>query len=233
MNMDAVGKNILAIITARGGSKRLPRKNLLPLRGKPLILHTIEAAKKTPAIRRCIVSTEDAEIKEISLRSGAEVIDRPMILANDNSLSSDTVRHVLELLRIRGEMPEYFVLLQPTSPLRTAVHLTLCIEQYLKSGAACAISVVEVEHHPYKCFTLDGKFLSPFAYEKSLEIPRQALPRVYRQNGAIYIMPAELFLKKGCFYASPAMPFIMETKDSIDIDTLLDFRLAKIIVEKE
>ena len=71
----------------------------------------------------------------------------------------------------------------------------------------------------------------PFADEKS-GIPRQALPRVYRQNGAIYIMPAELFLK-GCFYASPAMPFIMETKDSIDIDTLLDFRLAKIIVEKE
>jgi len=231
--MNAIEKNILAIITARGGSKGLPRKNLLPLRGKPLILHTIEAAKKTLAIRRCIVSTEDAEIKEISLRNGAEVIDRPLVLADDNSPSSDAVRHVLELLRCLGEMPEYFVLLQPTSPLRTAAHLTACLEQYFRSGAACAISVVEAEHHPYKCFTLDGKYLNPFADEKSLEMPRQALPRVYRQNGAIYIMPTELFLKKGCFYASPAMPFIMDPKDSIDIDTPLDFQLAKIIVEKE
>ena len=102
---------IYAIITARGGSKGLPRKNILPLAGKPLIAYTIEAALQTGQIESCFVSTEDPEIREISIMYGAKIIDRPKSLATDYSLSQDVIRHTLECLQVKNDLPDYFVLL--------------------------------------------------------------------------------------------------------------------------
>lgn len=218
-----------AIIPARGGSKGLPRKNLLPLAGMPLIAHTIRAALHCPGISRCLVSTEDEEIKAVSLQWGAEVLDRPRELAGDLSLSRDVVRQVMLTLHERGELPDYFALLQPTSPFRTAGHLQACLSAFLNADFASAVSVTEVEHHPYKTFKREGEALVPLVEEKWLDAPRQLLPEIYRPNGAIYLMSSELFLKKNTFFVQPIMPFIMNQQDSLDIDTAIDFKFAEFI----
>lgn len=219
---------VVAIITARGGSKGLPRKNVLPLAGKPLIAHTILAAKDCSLISRCIVSTEDPEIKQVSLDYGAEVIDRPAELATDLALSADVVRHVLDALTGEGRLPDYFLLLQPTSPLRTGAHVTQCLQAFLASAAACTVSVTETEHHPYKGFTLDNHFLHPLFGAHYLDQPRQRLPAVYRQNGAIYAMKSRTFLERRSFFVEPALPYIMANRDSIDIDTGFDLQVAEL-----
>ncbi len=221
-----------AIITARGGSIGVKRKNVRLLNGKPLIAYTIEAALNCPGIGRCLVSTEDAEIKAVSLKWGAEVIDRPESLAGDMILSHDVVRHVLQTLAEKNDLPDYFVLLQPTSPLRNAVHLKACLESFFKSGANCAIGVTEEEHHPYKDFIVKDGGLFPLIGLENLNQPRQLLPKVYRQNGAIYLMPSKLFLEKNSFFVPPAMPFIMGAEESLDIDKEADIGAAEVSLKK-
>lgn len=219
--------SIYAIITARGGSKGIPRKNLRILVGKPLIAYSILAAMQCAAIDRCMVSTEDEEIKQVSLTWGAEVIDRPAILAGDTSLSRDVVRHALKTLAEKKQMPDYFVLLQPTSPLRNAQHITECVQLLLASTAAgCVISVIEAEHHPYKtCLFMDDQ-LKPVRDFTSMEAPRQILPKAYRPNGAIYIMKSETFLANQAFFVPPCLPYVMNAEESIDIDNEADLALA-------
>lgn len=218
-----------AIIPARGGSKGLPRKNLLPLAGMPLIAHTIRAALHCPGISRCVVSTEDEEIKTVSLEWGAEVLDRPRELAGDLSLSRDVVRQVVLTLHARGELPDYFALLQPTSPFRTAGHLQACLRAFLNSDFASAVSVTEAEHHPYKMFTRESGALVPLMDQKWLDAPRQILPPIYRPNGAIYLVSSSMFLDRNSFFVDPIMPFIMKSEDSWDIDTAWDLKIAELL----
>lgn len=221
----------VAIITARGGSKGLPGKNWIDLGGKPLIAHSIQAALDSPVVDRVIVTTEDPRIRAVALAWGAEVVDRPAELATDTALSSDVVRHALEALRAEGEAAELLMLLQPTSPLRDAAHITDCFERFRSSGMACAISVTEEPHSPYKDFLLgsDGA-LTPLFGNDRLSAPRQSLPPVYRQNGAIYLLPVATFLDTGQFYVAPAFPYIMPADASIDIDTATDLMLAELIL---
>ena len=230
---DAKNIDIFAIITARGGSRRLPKKNIIPLNGKPLIVHTILAAKQCPFISRCFVSTDDQEIKEISLAWKAEVIDRPANLADDNALSKDVVRHALLYLEKEfGGLPDYFVLLQPTSPLRTADHLSACIELFFNSNANSAVSVTEAEHHPYKMFKVArGNSLETLFGEAFFDYPKQKLPRIYRTNGAIYLM-SSAFSQRDSFYVKPVLPFVMSAEESVDIDTWVDFQLASSLLDK-
>lgn len=213
---------VLALITARGGSKGLPGKNIAPLAGKPLIAHTILAARGCPAVERVVVTTDDSAIRRAALEWGAEVIDRPAALATDTASSADAVRHALEELAAQGYEPDLFALLQPTSPLRTAGHLADCIDRFRASGAACAVSVTEVEHHPYKAFVETAGGLKPLFGRDYLSMPRQMLPVVLRQNGAIYLMPRRTFLAVDGFYVEPAMAYRMPAADSIDIDTAAD-----------
>ncbi len=226
--------NIYAIITARGGSKRLPGKNLRLLAGKPLLAYSIEAARACPLVSRCFVSTEDREIMEVSRKWGAEVIRRPEELAKDGALSKDVVRHALEDLAARGLLPHYFVLLQPTSPLRTAEHLQLCIAQFLTSGAKSAVSVTKAEHHPFKMFGLDEDgFLIKTVPNGEMELPAQSLPAFYRTNGAIYLAASKNFLEHDTFYLDPILPFFMSPEESVDIDTWLDFEIAALLLTKK
>lgn len=224
---------IYAIITARGASKGFPRKNLYPLAGIPLIAHSINAALSCPSVSRCLVSTEDAEIKAVSIQWGAEVIDRPIELASDSSLSQDVVRHLLETLRKQGDFPDYFVLLQPTSPLRKAHHIEACLKAFLKSDANCAISMTEAEQHPYKMLLLDkGDNMVPFFNIESLDMPRQLLPKAYQLNGAIYVMPSKIFLEKNTFFVQPIMPYLMKQEEGVDIDSEFDIMLCEFLIEK-
>ncbi len=221
-----------AIIPARGGSKGLPRKNIRKIYGKPLIAYSIEATIECPGIRRCIVSTEDSEIKQVSLDYGAEVIDRPLELATDTAQTNAVVKHVLEKLLQENNFPEYFVMLQPTSPLRTAEHIQSCIDAFFNSNAACAISVTETKHHPHKNFIMQNGFLQPLFDAESVEKRRQDLPTIFRPNGAIFLMSSNLFLSKNVFFVQQALPYFMDWEASIDIDNEFDLLLAEFIAKR-
>ena len=137
-------KKFLAIIPARGGSKRLPRKNVLDLCGKPLIAYTIEAALKSKYIDKVIVSSDDEEILNISSNFGADIIKRPIDLANDTATTIDAIKHTID----NFENYDYIVLLQPTSPLRNEKHIDEAIELLEKKKADAVVSVCEMEHSP-------------------------------------------------------------------------------------
>ena len=229
--MDKTGK-VYAIIPARGKSKGLKNKNISNFAGKPLIAYSIEAALNCSEIKRCIVSTEDPVIKKISIDYGAEVIDRPLELATDTAQTNAVVQHVLEKLLQENNFPEYFVMLQPTSPLRRTEHIQSCINAFFNSNAVCAISVTETEHHPYKNFTMKNGFLQPLFDTESVEKRRQDLPTIFRPNGAIFLMSSNLFLSKNVFFVRPALPYLMDQEASIDIDNMFDLLLAEFIVKR-
>jgi len=223
-------RTIHAIITARGGSKGLPRKNIRVVAGKPLIAYTIEAALGCSRVDGCFVTSEDAEIKAVSRQYGASVIDRPRELASDTARSSDAVAHALEVLAERGDLPEYFVLMQPTSPLRNSDHLLEFIEGFLASGLACGVSITEAEHHPWKMLIEGASGLMPVRDPASLESPRQLLPKAYRINGAIYAMRTSHFLSRRALVVDPLYTYPMSNGTSLDIDSETDLQiLARIL----
>ncbi|MFV3077877.1 cytidylyltransferase domain-containing protein [Niveispirillum fermenti] len=221
---------VLAVVPARGGSKGLPRKNILPLAGRPLIQHSIAAGRGCPLVTECVVSTEDEEIAGIARQAGAEVMHRPAELATDLVPTHLVVRHVLEKLRDKGRDWDVVVLLQPTSPLRTAAHLTACLEMFLPSAARSVVSVCPAEHHPYKDLRIADGWLTPLFSREALETPRQQLPAAFRPNGAIFAVRVADFLEYGAFYVDPALPFVMDARDSIDIDSLGDLRRAEAVL---
>lgn len=220
----------IAIVTARGGSKGLPGKNLAPLMGKPLIAHTILAGLTCPGVARVVVTTDHPDIARVSREWGAEVIDRPPELATDTASSIDAVGHALGVLRAGGEDAERLALLQPTSPLRTAGHLADCLDRWRAAATVSAISVTEYEHSPYKAFTLDGDRLSPLFGAECLSSPRQTLPPIYRPNGAIFAIGIPAFLEAHTFFVAPVMAYIMSGEDSVDIDTPADLAAAEFLL---
>jgi CMP-N-acetylneuraminic acid synthetase len=223
----------VAIIPARGGSKRLPRKNLLPILGKPLLAYSVEAAKGCGFVDGIYVSTEDEEIAAAARSFGAEVIDRPVELASDTATSRDVVLHALDELESQGSSRSHFALLQPTSPQRTSLHLSECISRFASGRYGCAISVCEAEHHPSKMLAMDESgTLVPFGNASDLDKPLQSLGRVYRQNGAIYLMKCDDFRTRATgFFLAPAMPFVMSARESVDIDSETDFLFASALME--
>ena len=214
--------DIVAIITARGGSKGLPRKNVLDLNGKPLIAYTIEEALKSKIFSKVIVTTDDKEIKEVSLQYGAEVIDRPEKLATDNASSLDVIEHTLLEVRERGKSYSHFILLQPTSPLRNANHISEAWNEYINKSASSLVSVTEVEHTPYKMLIEKDGLVQPLTQWSDLTKPRQKLPKSYLPNGAIYISKVAEFLKDKNLFVSPLIMYKMSRDDSVDVDTMDD-----------
>lgn len=229
--MTAAG--VLAIVPARKGSKGLADKNVRPLAGKPLVAHTIAAARSCAAVGRVVVTSDDERIAPIAAGLGAEFVRRPARLATATASSEDAVRHVLETIAPKPAGDGVLALLQPTSPLRTAEHLADCIASFLAApGCRSAISVAEEPHSPYKAFKLEDGMLAPLFDAEMLSKPRQSLPAVYRQNGAIYLIRCGDFLDAGTFYLPPALPFVMSAEASIDIDTEADFRLAESLLNR-
>ncbi|NLK52775.1 MAG: acylneuraminate cytidylyltransferase family protein [Syntrophomonadaceae bacterium] len=217
----------VGIITARGGSKGIPFKNIYPVCGKPLIQYTIESAIGCGFLNRIIVSTDHAEIKRISLSLGIEVFDRSEELSSDLALSTDVVINVLKKLEVEGAMPDYFVLLQPTSPLRQSWHVKEAVEAFMSSNCKSCISVTEAEYSPYKMMKLEDEQLKPLFGIENLHAPRQLLPKLYRQNGAIYISSCRDFLEYGTFFIQPVYPYVMQLEESVDIDNFIDIIVAE------
>jgi CMP-N,N'-diacetyllegionaminic acid synthase len=214
---------IIALITARGGSKGLPRKNILNLNGTPLIGWTIGAALGCKLIDKVYVSTEDDKIKEISSLFGAEIIDRPIELAFDTSSSEDVIGHAIKYLEAKGVTFSTVVLLQPTSPLRTTVHIDEALNVYANQCADCVLSVFEPSHTPVKAYieqddgTITGLFKSDAPYKR-----RQDLPKSYQPNGAIYAFSTIKYKENNQIPRDNVYPYVMSELNSADIDTLDD-----------
>ena len=224
--------NIISIIPARGGSKGIPRKNIKLLNGKPLISYSIDASNSCSLIDDTYVSTEDAEISEISKGNNAEVIERPDELAGDDSSSIDVILHVLDYLENRGELPDLFVLLQPTSPLRTSEDIEASINSFLESDCDSLVSVCELDHRSLLNFSLEDGFLVQNNNEALFNSRRQDIPTYYSLNGAIYITTPEFIRKNKSFYSDKTIPHVMSKEKSIDIDTSFDFKLAEFLLNE-
>ena len=224
-----MNKTFLAIIPARGGSKRLPRKNLLDLCGKPLIAWSIEAALKSKYISKVIVSSDDEEILNIAKEYKADFIKRPDELASDTATTFDTLKHTLENV----EKYDYVVLLQPTSPLRTEKHINEAIELLEEKNADAIISVCEMEHSPLWSNTLDENLdITNFLRDEVLNKRSQDLPKYYRLNGAIYICKTDKLLQnKGFFLKENIYAYKMNKKHSVDIDEEIDFIIAEKLMQ--
>lgn len=223
-------KRILALIPARGGSKGIPHKNIAPLAGKPLIQYSIDAALQSKYIDYVFVSTDDAEIADIAKKNGSKVpFLRPKELASDTAKTIDAVLHAIETLREAGETFDSLVLLQPTSPLRTAEDIDGAIERFYACGRKAVVSVSEVSDHPILIRTIeqtdDGERLKPLL-QVSSTVRRQDMPPYYRVNGSIYINPIEGINRDTSFNDNP-IPFVMEKDHSIDIDEPIDLLIAE------
>lgn len=225
------GKTFLAIIPARGGSKRLPHKNILNLAGKPLIAWSIEAGLNCKYIDKVIVSSDDNEILDVSKKYNADVIKRPIELATDSSASFDAVKHTLDNL----ERYDFVVLLQPTSPLRNAQHIEEAIELLNEKSSDAVVSVCEMDHSPQWSNTLAADLnMTNFIPESILNKRSQDLETYYRLNGAVYICKTDKLLKNKDFLIKDNIfAYQMPRKNSIDIDEKIDFSIAEIMLKNE
>jgi CMP-N-acetylneuraminic acid synthetase len=213
-----------AIVLARGGSKRLPGKNLLPLAGVPLISHTLLAARNSGKFGKILVSTDSPEIARIAVSTGAEVpFLRKPELSTDESSSIEGCLDVLQFMERQGSRTDSFALLQPTSPLRTSEDIREAVSLFEREKANAVVSVVPLGASAKK-IPADWKknidahgFLSPSSEGGAVVVP----------NGAIYLVLTELFLQEKTFYPPRTLPYVMPERKSIDIDTADDFARAE------
>ena len=221
--------HILAIIPARGGSRGIPKKNIVPLLGKPLIVWSIEAALGSKHIDRVVVSSDDKQILETAKTYGSEVVVRPKKISGDNSPYELLIQHVLkELKKKNGYFPDLLVYLQPTSPLRTADDIDKALELFFVKKADAVISVYALDKKYLKSFIAgkNGFLVSAFNNRFSFA-NRQDLPDVFMPNGAIFAIKTDIFLKRKQLFALKTIPYIMSVERSIDIDTLDDLKRAE------
>ena len=222
---------ILGLICARGGSKSIPRKNIALLAGKPMIAWTIEAALKSPSLTRAVVSTDDDEIAEVAKHWGADVpFLRPAELARDDTPGIEPVLHALRwLAEHESYHPDYVMLLQPTSPLRTARHIDEAIDLFESSCADTVTSVRVSQEHPAWTWREAGGTLVPYSSMREMELDRGAMPRTFVETGAIYVIRTAV-LEAGRIYGGKVVGYLMDARDSVDIDTTFDLQWAEFIL---
>lgn len=228
------GKTILGLIPARGGSKGLPRKNIKPLLGKPLIAWTIEQALASKYLDRVVVSTDDEKIAEISRKYGAKVpFMRPKELATDEARRIDVVLHAIDWMEKNDNSYDLIMLLQPTPPLRTSEDIDRGIELLFFKKAQSVVSVCKTEHHPYWSNILPKNgCMKDFIKAEIMNKNRQELPVFYRLNGAIYLAYWNYLKRCRSFFNQETFAYIMPQERSIDIDNKVDFKLAEILMKK-
>ena len=226
------GKRILAIIPARGGSKGLPGKNIRELAGKPLIAWSIEAARQSRFVDEVIVSTDCEKTAQIAKLWGGHVpFIRPAELATDSAKGIDVILHALSWRQTIAPPVDLVLLLQPTSPLRTAEDIDLAVDLFSTRQAKVIVSVCPVDHHPWWSNTLpEDNSMRDFLRPEAVNTNRQELPAFYRLNGAIYLADVAFLQETQSFMTSETYASVMPAERSVDIDTLLDFRMAEFML---
>lgn len=222
----------LAIIPARSGSKGIKDKNIKILCGKPLMAYTIESAIKSKQFDTIHLSTDSEIYANIAKEYGADVpFLRKTELSGDTSVIWDTVNDVLDKYKKIGKEFDTVALLQPTSPLREENDIIKCFQMLKNKNAEAIVSVCEMEHSPLLCNQLDSNYsMKHFIKKEVVMCPRQNLPQYYRINGAIYLLKIEVLEKYNTLYDSEVYAYIMEQRKSIDIDNILDFKIAEQII---
>jgi CMP-N,N'-diacetyllegionaminic acid synthase len=224
---------ILGIIPARGGSKAIPRKNLARLANKPLLAWTVEVALESASFDRLVISTDDPEIAEVGKKLGAEIpFLRPAELAADISPSMDVILHATRWFADNENYrPDYVLLLQPTSPLRTATDIRESIKLALAKHADSVVSVCETHQHPLwmKAVNEEGRLVD-FYPQSQAPTRRQDLPAVFALNGAIYLALRSFLLSERTFISDRTYAYVMPENRSLDVDTPWDLYLANLIL---
>ena len=225
------GLKVLAVVPARGGSKGLPRKNILDLAGRPLIAWTLAAARQSRLIDRCVVSTDDEEIAAVARAHGGDVpFMRPAELSTDTAETASALIHVIE------QLPGYDILvtLQPTSPLRIAEDIDQALREMQHHGAPACVSVVEPVKSPYWSYRINNdNHLEPLMQAKYSTMRRQDLPTAYVLNGAVYATRVNWLLKHQSGISDSTVPYVMPMERSIDIDAEFDLDVATLILERQ
>ena len=223
-------KTFLAIIPARGGSKRLPNKNILDLNGEPLIGWSIKAGQNSKYIDKVVVSSDSDKILDIAKIYQVDTLKRPDNLATDTASTTDVLKHVLQIYNNY----QYIVLLQPTSPLRNEKHINEAIELLDKKNADAIISVTKMDHSPLWSNTLDKDLnMCNFLRDEVKNKRSQDLETYYKLNGAIYICRIDKFFEaNSLFLKENIFAYIMDRESSIDIDEEIDFKIANIIFKE-
>lgn len=234
-----MSRSILGIIPARGGSKGIPKKNIKLLCGKPLLSYTAEAALTCKMLDRVVLSTENNEIANIGLSLGLEVpFMRSELLSQDDTPSVMVFLDVLEKLKkIDNYVPDFIVILQPTSPLRTCVHISESIDLLINNkDADSLVSITKIPHNmsPDSALFLDEKQIIKNYSSKNQIFQRQYKKEYYARNGAaIYIIKTDVFLKKKSLFGDKLIGYKMNKLESIDIDDIDDFTLAELILKNK
>jgi CMP-N-acetylneuraminic acid synthetase len=229
---------VLAVITARGGSKAIPRKNVLPLGGKPLVGWTIEAALAAKNLDRVILSTDDDEIAAIGRSFGCEVpFKRPEELATDTSHHPEVMIHAARFMaETLCDAYDTIMCLQPTVPFRKAHHIDEAVDTFFEKGADSLIALKAQDYPPWWMFRLNNGRIQPaFEYKPGVNVfnlERQEFPKVYRPNGAIYLTWVEsLYRHHRLVNPNDCAYYVMEEADSVDIDTVGDFAAAEAMLK--
>ncbi len=225
---------VVGIITARGGSKGIPGKNLRELCGKPLLQYSIESARAARTLCRVIVSTDDQRIADLAVRLGAEVpFLRPDHLALDNTPTLPVLQHAAQWLADRGEEIDAICLLQPTCPFRRAGLIDECVRKLGETNADAVVTVcpLPAEHHPYWAYLDAGDGLIRLANGASAPVPRrQDLPPAFHRDGAVYVTRRTVLLEQGSLYGTRLAGVVTDPAATVNLDTWDDWRRAETLV---
>lgn len=234
-------KKILGVITARGGSKGIPGKNIKPLLGKPLIAYTIEAAKASGVFDRLILSTDDEAIARVAREYGCEVpFMRPKELAQDTTPHLPVMQHAVQWLKDNeGYVPDYTMILPPTAPLRQPFHIREVVDLIMRTNADSVLAVAEIpkQFTPYKAMVKgDDGFLRLMSGNSIWKraVRRQDIPPAYWSVASLYLFRTELLFHpvEPNFYGEKVVPYVVEDKYVVDIDVPEDWAEAERVMER-
>jgi CMP-N-acetylneuraminic acid synthetase len=224
--------NILGLITARGGSKGIPKKNIKFLGGVPLIAYTIDVAKKSKLINDLILSTDNQEIADVSKSYGLPIpFLRPKELAADDTPHYLVIQHAVKFMEHMNRVTyDYVVLLQPTSPFRLVEDIDITINKLINSDADSAVTMVQInDNHPLKAKKIVNGIVEPFfcEYPEPEGMPRQKLPIAYKRSGAVYVMKRNIIMDNNSMFGKKITCHVVPENRSIDIDTNKDWAVAE------
>lgn len=228
---------VLALIPARGGSQRVPDKNIKLLNGKPLIAYTIEAARRSKHVNRIVVSTDSERIAETARQFGAEVpFLRPKAISQSGSTEMQFLNHALTwFAENENYEPDLIVLLYPTSPFRKPASIDAAVEKMIQHTDADSLRSVKLcSEHPCKMWKIEGGYLKPFVDTDDSNLHTLSyhlLPTTYIQNASIYITRPHTMKNKNSYIGDTVIPLVMDESESLDINTPLDFKLAEMIMK--